>query len=511
MTNPRKIRMTARCLPATWRRSICLAMCAGNERTIGTAPPHVEQTRPECAPAARQKGHMTVATTRSRRASLDSRDRTVYTRSGDAHTSVERRSPVEGVHVSMGRRLACAGVVVLLPMMLALSCGSDPPARSGMATGGAGTMDARSPGVPVGDLPAVRMFVAFPNLSFQRPLLLTHANDDSGRLFVIEQTGRIFVFADRPDASEAEVFLDVRERVRSWPRYFNEEGFLALAFHPQYRTNGYFYVCYTASNPRRSVLSRLSASADDPDRADANSEYILLEVDQPYANHNGSTVIFGPDGYLYVSLGDGGSAGDPENRAQNLGALLGKILRIDVNREEGGRRYAIPSDNPFVGRSAVRGEIWAYGLRNVWRMSFDRQTGDLWAGDVGQNAREEIDLITRGGNYGWRIREGSRRFTSESSSDPLIDPIVEYSHPTGLSVTGGYVYRGSRVPRLQGVYIYADYVTGRIWGLRLEDGRLTAHRQLLHQPKNILSFGEGPDGELYLLVEDGKIYQLEES
>ena len=350
---------------------------------------------------------------------------------------------------------------------------------------------------------------------------ITHAGDD--RLFVVEQHGRIRVFENRPDVETAGVFLDIRPKVS---RKHNEEGLLTLAFHPRYATNGYFYVYYSATDPRRGVLSRFSVSGDDPDRADPESEMVILEVEQPWGNHNGSTVLFGPDGYLYMSLGDGGSAADPRDNGQNLSTLLGTILRIDVDRATDGRAYAIPPDNPFIDRPDARGEIWAYGLRNVWRMSFDRVTGDLWAGDVGQNAWEEIDLITRGGNYGWRIREAAHPFREGSAADPLIDPVVEYPQRRhreliGMSVTGGFVYRGKVMSRLYGVYLYADYVTGRIWALRRTDRGDSTHREVFHGPPRVYisSFGEDAAGELYVCSFDrvdgrgggtGRIYRIVE-
>ena len=279
-----------------------------------------------------------------------------------------------------------------------------------------------------------------------------------------------------------------------------------------------------ASCTRRGVLARFEVSADDPDRADPDSEAVILEVPQPFGNHNGSTVLFGPDGYLYVSLGDGGSANDPQNNAQDLGTLLGTVLRLDVDGEPGG--YAIPQDNPFVDRPGARGEIWAYGLRNIWRMSFDRSTGDLWAGDVGQNAWEEIDVITKGGNYGWRSREGMHPFREGVSTDPLIDPVVEYAQRQrrqiiGMSVTGGYVYRGRAMKRLYGAYVYGDYVTGRIWALRYDSGQVTAQREVFHSPPRVYisSFGEDAAGELYVCSFDamdgrgggaGRIYRVVE-
>jgi len=333
---------------------------------------------------------------------------------------------------------------------------------------------------------------------------VTHAGDN--RLFVVEQNGRIRVFENSPDHGTPDVFLDIRPAVR---RKNNEEGLLSLAFHPLYATNGFFYVYYSASDPRRGVLSRFQVSADDPNRAEPGSEKVILEVDQPYGNHNGSTVLFGPDGYLYISLGDGGSAFDPQDNGQNLSTLLGTILRIDVDREQDGRGYAVPADNPFVDRPGARGEIWAYGLRNVWRMSFDRETGELWAGDVGQNMWEEIDLITRGGNYGWRIREAAHPFKQGTPPDPMIDPVVEYPQRrgkgrsrelVGMSITGGYVYRGKTQEQLVGVYLYGDYVTGRIWGLRYRDGRITEHRQIFVRPPRVYisSFGEDAAGEVYV-------------
>ncbi len=364
-------------------------------------------------------------------------------------------------------------------------------------------------------LPTVGLSRAFPRLTFTRPVYLTHAGDGTNRLFVLDQRGRILVFENRSDVAQAKEFLDLRPNVNSRN---NEEGLLALAFHPKYADNGRFYVYYTATNPRRGVLSRFTVSADDPDLADSSSEQVILEIEQPYANHNGSTVLFGPDGYLYISLGDGGHANDPHNNGQDLSTLLGTILRIDVDRREADRNYAIPKDNPFVNRPEARGEIWAYGLRNVWRMSFDRRTGDLWAGDIGQNKWEEIDLIVKGGNYGWNIREGNHDFKPRESADPLIDPVVEYPRGDGLSVTGGYVYRGDRIPQLRGAYIYTDYVSRKIWALRYRDGKVTAHREISSGRRRtyITSFGEGPDGELYLCAFDvldgrgstGRIYRL---
>ncbi|MCH8261185.1 MAG: PQQ-dependent sugar dehydrogenase [Planctomycetes bacterium] len=369
---------------------------------------------------------------------------------------------------------------------------------------------------PDESLPTVRLSRAFPRLTFTRPIYLTHAGDGSDRLFVVEQRGRILVFQNRSDVTAAQEFLDIRPIVRM---RHNEEGLLALAFHPKYAENGRFYVYYTASDPRRGVLSRFSVSVDDPGRADPSSEQVILEVEQPWGNHNGSTVLFGPDGYLYMSLGDGGAANDPHNNGQDLSTLLATIIRIDVDRQDPDRNYAIPKDNPFVNRPGARGEIWAYGLRNIWRMSFDRETGDLWGGDIGQGKFEEIDLIVKGGNYGWNIREGKHDFRPRESAEPLIDPVVEYGRREGLSVTGGYVYRGDRVPQLRGAYIYADYVSRKIWGLRYEGGKVTMHREIFSGSGRayVTSFGEDAAGELYICAfdspdgrggSDGRIYRL---
>jgi quinoprotein glucose dehydrogenase len=254
------------------------------------------------------------------------------------------------------------------------------------------------------------------------------------------------------------------------------------------------------------VLSRFTVSADDPDSADRDSEHVIFEIDQPWGNHNGCTILFGPDGYMYFSLGDGGSANDPLRSGQDLTTLLGTILRIDVSGSTAEKPYAVPADNPFVGDDEAQDEIWAFGLRNVWRMSFDRETGDLWAGDVGQNKWEEIDLIVKGGNYGWDIREGAHEFkkNKQPSRGPLIDPVTEYPRASGLSVTGGYVYRGTKQPSLVGVYLYADYASGRVWGLRYENGSVTEQREVLEPipPKYISSFGEDEAGEVYVTTFD---------
>lgn len=349
---------------------------------------------------------------------------------------------------------------------------------------------------------------AFPRLRFDRPVQVTYAGDGSGRLFVVEQAGLIHVFPNRPDVDHTTIFLDIRDVVS---RDHNEEGLLGLAFHPRFKENGEFFVYYS-TRPRASIVSRFRVSREDPNRADRSSEEILMHIPQPFGNHNGGSIEFGPDGYLYIGLGDGGSANDPFGAGQDLKTLLGKILRIDVDHRDPGLAYAIPKDNPFAGRSdGTRGEIWAYGLRNVWRLAFDRVTGDLYAGDVGQNRYEEVDLIVRGGNYGWKIREGFHPFepSAPQTGDVLIDPLVEYFRHEGMSVTGGRVYRGRRLPEFYGAYFYGDYVTGNVWILRLDENkRVIENRKVARTGLNISSFGEDAEGELYFTAFDGYVYRF---
>ncbi len=353
---------------------------------------------------------------------------------------------------------------------------------------------------PNAALPTLELERVFPALTFERPVLLTHAGDGSGQVYVVEQHGVVHRI-DPATPERTDVFLDISERVS---RRGNEEGLLGLTFDPGFAENGRFYVYYSAASPRRSVLSRFETGANG--LGDPASEVVLLEVAQPYPNHNGGMIEFGPDGMLYVALGDGGSAGDPRRHGQNLGTLLGTILRIDVTQPEGGAPYAIPGDNPFAGQSGARGEIWAYGLRNAWRFSFDRETGDLWTGDVGQNALEEVDVVRRGGNYGWNEMEGSRCFRPACDPGAFEPPVIEYGRDSGCSITGGYVYRGQRLPELRGVYLYADFCSGRIWGLRYDGERVTEQAQLARAEFQVPSFGEDEVGEVYVLGFDGGVY-----
>jgi glucose/arabinose dehydrogenase len=349
----------------------------------------------------------------------------------------------------------------------------------------------------------------FPNLSFQQPIDLTIPEDGTNRLFVGTKAGIIYVFANQRQVESASVFLDISAKVDD-SGY--EMGLLGVTFHPDYDNNGYFYVDYTAAEPRRTVVSRYTVSDDDPNVADSSSEVILLEIEQPYSNHNGGQIRFGPDGYLYIALGDGGSGGDPLGNGQNTSTLLGSILRIDVDDPEPGENYGIPDDNPFVGVEGAD-EIFAYGLRNPWRFSFDSINGTIWAADVGQSEVEEIDIIEKGGNYGWNIKEGDQCYEPPSgcSDEGLIDPIWTYTHDVGNSITGGYVYRGDNLTQLIGKYIYADFGSGRIWALEYDGVNPTNNTQLFDTNLNIASFGVDSQQSLYILAFDGNIYQIVES
>lgn len=342
---------------------------------------------------------------------------------------------------------------------------------------------------------------AFPNSSdyewrlitsgLNRPVDIQSAFDGSGRLFILEKFGTIRVLENGGLA--AQPFLDISDRVND---NSNEMGLLGLAFHPDYKQNGFLYVNYTGAGGN-TFISRFQASGN---AADPNSGKTLLTIDQPFPNHNGGAVAFGPDGYLYLGLGDGGSAGDPQKNGQNTNSLLGKVLRIDV---DSGDPYAIPADNPFGN------EVWAYGLRNPWRMSFDRARGDLWIGDVGQGAWEEIDILPAGSqggaNFGWSIMEGSHGYDGGPQPGLLL-PVTEYSHAYGCSVTGGYVYRGA-MPEWNGIYLYGDYCTGTIWGLLPSAGGW--QNQVLFETRaNITSFGTDEAGEIYFAGDNGNIYNL---
>ena len=332
-----------------------------------------------------------------------------------------------------------------------------------------------------------------------RPLLLTHAGDGSGRRFVLDQSGMIHVFA--PGARDARLFLDLRPETAPWARA-NEEGLLGLAFHPQFARNGEVFVCYSVkSKPRTEVVSRFRVRPGDPDRADPASEEVLLSIDQPFPNHNGGSIAFGPDGRLYVGLGDGGSRNDPHDNGQQLGTWLGKILRIDVDHPDPGRPYGVPADNPFVATPGARPEIYALGFRNPWQITFDQATGRLWVADVGQDLWEEIDVVEKGGNYGWSRFEGLLPFGSRAATEPgaCRPPVWQYDHQVGKSITGGRVYRGRQVPVLAGAYVHGDHVTGRLWALTLDaDTGAVTNRAISWQGLPVFGFGEDEDGEVYV-------------
>ncbi len=370
------------------------------------------------------------------------------------------------------------------------------------------------------DLPSTN---AFPNLVWDnwqaiddsgvsRPLRLmelTHVNGDD-RLFAASQQGAIWAFKNDPNVTKSHMVLDLRGKVYDWRnRGANEQGLLGLALHPKFKSNGHFYVYYSHPSEEKSVVSRFTISSDDPNRADPASEQIVMEIDQPFQNHNGGAIEFGPDGYLYIALGDGGFRNDPNANGQNIETLLGSILRIDVDSKSDGKNYGIPSDNPFVGVDGARGEIYAIGIRNAWRIGFDKKTGLLWCADVGQELWEEINIITKGGNYGWSNREGTHAFGNrpnvESAGKP-IDPVWEYDHRVGRSITGGRVYNSSRVPSLTGKYLYADYVTGTVWALSydVESGKATHNEMVLPKSIPVLAFGEDQTGEVYYLTENAR-------
>ena len=340
-----------------------------------------------------------------------------------------------------------------------------------------------------------------------RPIVVTHAGDGSNRVFVADQQGIIYVLPNDQNAEQGTKFLDLHSKV-TYKDAENEEGILGMAFHPRYKENGQFFLYYTASRlePHTHIISRFRVSTD-PNKADPTFEEEILRFPaKKYWNHNGGTIAFGPDGMFYVATGDGGAAYDPFENGQNLGTLFGKVLRIDVDHKDSGKNYAIPHDNPFVGRDKVLGESWAYGFRNIWRMAFDRKTGRLWAADVGQDLWEEVNLVIRGGNYGWSLREGDHFFGNKTSKETptpvLIPPAFEYDHFAGKSITGGVVYRGTRLGNLIGKYLYADYVTGKIWALDFDEatGKVTGNHAIPTEKMPIITFGEDEPGDVYFTI-----------
>lgn len=349
---------------------------------------------------------------------------------------------------------------------------------------------------------------AFPNLSFSIPVYLTHSGDGTNRIFIVQQRGLIRVFPNDSVTTNVQTFLDVTNKVNLTG---NERGLLGLVFHPNYSSNRFFYINYTRTSDGATIVSRFTTQSGNPNKADSLSELILLTIAQPFTNHNGGMVMFGQDGFLYIGMGDGGSGGDPGNYSQNTNSLLGKILRIDVNNPSGGNNYGIPAGNPFIGGGGLP-EIFAVGLRNPWRFSQDPVTGTIYCGDVGQDAWEEVDTISVGKNYGWRCYEGNAPFNLNGCL-PIGNytfPIAEYQNiGADCSITGGYVYRGARVPWLVGRYIYADYCSRKTWKLLLSGGVVSENTQIGLAPSNVNSFGVDQNNELYTVCSNGLIYKFQ--
>lgn len=346
---------------------------------------------------------------------------------------------------------------------------------------------------------------AWPGQNFERPIAGAIPDDDSGRVFILQQRGQILILPDR------NTFLDISDRKLEGHKF--EEGLLGLAFHPKFRDNRKFYIYYTQQDPKRTRVSELQVSADSANRVDLDSERVLLEIRQPFWNHNSGNLLFGPDGYLYIIVGDGGKKDDLRQLCQNLWALNGKALRIDVDKSEGALPYAIPADNPFVKEDGVRPEIFALGLRNTWGIDFDPKTGILWGADIGQEVAEEINHIVAGGNYGWSYREGRVPFVRRHH-DPLptlkfVEPIYTYGRDQGISITGGIVYRGDALTKLKDHYIYGDWGTGRIWAMPVNDP--AASRQIfwdtkLKPPLKPAAFLRDGKGRILLLCWTGQVY-----
>ena len=345
------------------------------------------------------------------------------------------------------------------------------------------------------------------------PVQVVNAGDGSGRLFVVEQRGTVRIVKN--GVLLPKPFINIADLLSTG----GERGLLGIAFHPNYKNNGRFFLYFTRRNDGYLAISEYHRSSSNPDLATRVNARRIITIPHPYANHNGGRMAFGRDGYLYIGTGDGGSAGDPGNRAQNLGSLLGKMLRINVNGSVGSRHYLIPSSNPYVGRPGLN-EIWSRGLRNPWGWSFDKVNGDLWIGDVGQNRYEEIDRSivstksTSGGkgvNYGWRIMEGRHCYRPATGCNTagLKFPVVEYSHSEGCAVTGGYAYRGTAVPALYGRYVFGDYCSGQIWTISRTAVAPATKTLLLSTSLNISSFGQDQRGELYVLDLGGTLYKIE--
>ena len=369
------------------------------------------------------------------------------------------------------------------------------------------------------DLPSVQLNQVYEHLTFDVPVAVAVPDDGTKRTFIVQQRGKIVILPADREKGEAKTFLDISGR--DLERHLFEEGLLGLTFHPDFKTNRKFYIYYSMQEPKRTRVSEMMVSKSDPDVADVHTERVLMEIPQPFWNHNSGNLLFGPDGLLYIGVGDGGKANDVRRLAQNPWMLNGKILRIDVNTREKGYQYGIPSDNPWVGQEGVREEVYATGLRNPWGLSFDADR-HLWCADVGQSAWEEVNIIECGGNYGWSYREGTEKFKMRNDEPEegvkFIDPIHQYGRTEGISITGGVVYKGDRFPALKGRYIYADWGTGRLWALQYDHkaSKVVAN-DLLH--KNELAkdkagfrpsaIGVDGNGHLLLLSWNGKLFDLQ--
>ncbi len=418
--------------------------------------------------------------------------------------------PGPGHHLAMKTPRRMPRAIVALLGTFALVAALGPTGATGSAAPADAPAAAPVPAsVAPAAAPAVKLALAVSGLS--SPVLVTNAADGSDRLFVVEQGGRIRVI--RNGVLLPTPFLDIHTKVS----HGAEQGLLGLAFHPDFKHNGKFYIDFTKADGATAIDEYHVSS--DPDRANAATAHRILTIGQPYANHNGGGIAFGKDGYLYIGMGDGGGAGDPGNRARNINSLLGKMLRIDINGKSGGRQYRIPASNPYVGRPG-RDEIWSIGLRNPWRWSFDRVKGDLWIGDVGQSRYEEIDRASvtqakklgRGADYGWRVVEGLKCYKPSSgcSTGGKAKPLVVYSHKQGCSVVGGYVYRGSAIPALAARYVFGDFCSGSIWSIPRTAAAPATKVLLKSTSLSISSFGEDEHGELYVVdLAGGAIYRFE--
>lgn len=364
--------------------------------------------------------------------------------------------------------------------------------------------------------PKVAFTPIYENLAIKKPVSMVVAPDGSNRQFLVLQGGQILILPEDTAADSAEVFLDLSGRKMIAHDF--EEGLLGLAFHPKFKENGQFYVYHSQQEPKRSQIAEFKVGADG--KVDMASERLLLEVPQPFWNHNSGNMLFGPDGFLYIAFGDGGKGNDPLKLSQNPFVFNGKILRIDVDTRYGDLEYGIPQDNPWYGQEGARWEIWCRGMRNPWGIHFDAK-GQFWCADVGQDLWEEVNLIQKGGNYGWSYREGAHDFPLNTLTVPddakLIDPIHEYTRTDGISITGGVVYRGSKIPSLKGWYVYGDWGFSNIWAMKVENGTKVDNVSLFHDPEAAKSpmaykptaFCEGPDKEILMLSYGGKIYRLD--